>query len=606
MKKQLFALIISAALLITGCDVFREPQNTSFISSNSESSEEIISSSSSEENNEPRLVISGPNEVFIGEKISLTMEAKPEGLKIKSKKWKSSNTAIATVYASSGSGRVTGKKGGTVTITATATVDDGSNLVITGQYEVRVIAPDPKSITFSSNTAKVRANRTKKLRPVILPETADSTVAWTSSKLNIATIDSDGLITPTGNLGTTTITATTINGLSASCELNVVEPLSTDAYTIMVYICGSNLESEDGLASADIEEMRSTLNQPEEVNIIIETGGASSWKSNIIKGNGTNKVTPSELGRYHIRDNNFIKDAGLTYKSMGESSTLENFLKWGFEEYPAEKYGLILWNHGGAMNGCCYDEKANDDNLTADEVEEAVTNAREAANITEKLEFITYDACLMAVQDIAEINSHNFNYMLSSQESEGGYGYDYDAWLPTLYNDPDVNTIELLSVIGDTFLEEEKKYYNDQTQSAFDLSKMSAYKTTFEAFAAKARTVVTSSSEWSTFKSAIYSAKKYGADERVYPFDIFDVKSAMNKVKAAYSDLEDEADAVIAAVDEVVAYENHHTGTSGCGINLFCPIYGGTYKSEYQKQTNFTNWSALVSQFGTWYGGGWY
>ena len=172
----------------------------------------------------------------------------------------------------------------------------------------------------------------------------------------------------------------------------------------MVYISGSNLESEDGLASKDIEEMRSVLDQPDEVNIVIQTGGSTSWKSNIIKGNGTNKVTPSELGVYHIDDNDFIKDAGWTYTSMGDHDTLEKFLKYGFEKYPAEKYGLILWNHGGAMNGCCYDDRANDDNLTADEVEQAVSRARSAKNITDKLEFITYDACLMAVQDIAEIN----------------------------------------------------------------------------------------------------------------------------------------------------------------------------------------------------------
>ncbi len=608
MKKHLFALIISAALLLTGCEVYRNDQSMPINSSNETSSEEVISSSS-EDSNEPRLVVSGPKEVLVGEKITLTMAGKPDGLAIKSKRWKSSNTAIASVYASNGGGRVTGKKGGTVTITATATVDDGSGLVLTTQYEVQVIAPDPTSISFSNSIAKVRSNRTKKLNPSILPAEADSTLTWASSKTNIATVDSDGLITPTGTLGTTTITATTINGLSASCELTVLEPSDMDVYTIMVYICGSNLESDDGLASKDIEEMRCVPNQPDEVNIIFETGGASAWKSNIIKGNGANKVTASELGRYHIEDNDFIKDDGVTYESMGESSTLQSFLTWGFENYPAEKYGLILWNHGGAMDGCCYDEKANDDCLTADEVETAVTNARNAKNITDKLEFITYDACLMAVQDIAEINSHNFNYMLSSQESEGGYGYDYDAWLPLLYQDSDVDTVELLSLIGDTFLKEEKKYFNDQTQSAYDLSKMPAYYNAFEAFAAKARTVITSSSEWSTFKSAINSAKKYGESDGYYPFDVFDVVSAMDKVIDKYSTLENEAEAVKTAVGELVVYEDHHTGTSGCGINLFCPIYGrsgGTTKSTYQKQTNFTNWYALVSEYGSWSSGSWY
>ena len=605
MKKHLFALIISAALLITGCDVYRHDQ--SLPTSNSEETSEEISSS--EESKEPRLVITGPNEVLIGEKIILTMAGKPDGLAIKSKKWKSSNSLIASVYASNGGGRVTGKKAGKVTITATATIDDGSGTILSATYEVNVVAPEATSITLSKASYNVRANRTKKLNPTILPKDADQTVTWKSSKTNIATVSSDGVITPTGTLGKTEITATTVNGLSTTCEINVVEPSDKDAYTIMVYICGANLESDDGLASKDIEEMRSVEDQPDEVNIIFETGGATAWKRNIIKGNGANKVTAGELGRYHIEDNDFIQDGSVTYQSMGASSTLQSFLTWGFTNYPAEKYGLILWNHGGAMNGCCYDETENNDCLTADEVDLAVSNARTAKNITDKLEFITYDACLMAVQDIAEVNSHNFNYMLSSQESEGGYGYDYDAWLPLLYEDADVDTVELLSLIGDTFLEEEKKYYNDQTQSAYDLSKMPAYYNAFEAFAQKASTVVTSSSEWSTFKSAIYGAKKYGGDGGIYSFDVYDVKGAMENVKDNYSSLSNETQAVIDAIDDLVVYENHHKGTSGCGINLFCPIYGradGTPKATYQKQTNFTNWYSLVSTYGSWASGSWY
>lgn len=601
MKKHLLALLISAALLLTGCDF-----NFGDFSwqTSSDSSQEISSEiESSEEDNTPRLVISGETTVLVGEKIALSAIALPEGTTFSGLTWKSADKTIATVTNSSG--RVIGKAAGTVKITATAKTPDSQ--VITGEYNVTVTVPptpDPTSITLSKNSVSLRVNGSTTLSATVLPSNSDRTVTWSSSNENLATV-SGGKITAKETTGDVTITARTVNGLTASCNVTINPIPDKDTYTIMVYISGSNLESEGGLASMDIEEIRKTPNQPDDINIIFQTGGSTSWKRNIIGGNGTNKVSPNELGRYHIRDNDFIKDTSLEYASMGASNTLRDFLIWGFKDFTAEKYGLILWNHGGAMNGCCYDDKANSDCLTADEVEQAVTAAREAEHVTNKLEFITYDACLMAVQDIAEINSHNFNYMLSSQESEGGYGYDYDAWLPTLYSNPDVDTVELLTKIGDTFLTEEKKYFNDQTQSAFDLSKMASYKETFEAFAAKARTIVTSSSKWSTFKSAIYSAKKYGADDNAYPFDIFDVKSAMNKVKAAYSDLEDEADAVIVAVDEVVAYENHHTGTTGCGINLFCPIYGGTTKATYQKQTNFTNWSTLVSKYGNWYNS-WY
>ena len=59
---------------------------------------------------------------------------------------------------------------------------------------------------------------------------------------------------------------------------------------------------------------------------------------------------------------------------MGSQTTLQSFVNWGMEEYPAEKTGLVLWNHGGAFEGCCYDENYSDDALEAQEITAAMEN----------------------------------------------------------------------------------------------------------------------------------------------------------------------------------------------------------------------------------------
>ena len=141
---------------------------------------------------------------------------------------------------------------------------------------------------------------------------------------------------------------------SVSSSEEIVEP-AKDAWTIMIYMCGSDLESQYGFASEDIKEILSVENQPDDVNIIIETGGCKRWKSY--------NISNRKLSRYHIENNKLVLDTTLKNASMGEKSTFESFLTWGLESYPAEKTGLIIWNHGGALSGACYDDNYNGDTL---------------------------------------------------------------------------------------------------------------------------------------------------------------------------------------------------------------------------------------------------
>lgn len=396
-----------------------------------------------------------------------------------------------------------------------------------------------------------------------------------------------------------------------------------DEWTIMVYMCGADLESDSrdgGYASKDIEEIRKTLNQPDNVNIIIETGGAASWKSNIIGGSGTRKVTAGELGRYHIENNNFVKDGKVDNANMGDKDTLKSFLNWGFETYPANKYGLILWNHGGAMEGVCFDENYGNDGLTADEIDYAVTNARSKNGISDKLEFLTYDACIMAIQDLAEVNSHNFKYMLSSQESEVGDGYDYDAWLPTLYSNPTtVSTKTILTEIADTFIEENKNAATDQTQSVFDLSKMSAYKTAFDNFSSGLAGIINSQDKWNSFASIVTGSNvQTYAEGEVDIYNLADSpkdiersgkgKGLLTALKndSTYSSISTQIANLEAAVSDVVVYEIHQTGTYGCGMCIAVPTAGNIEQDTYQQQTPFTTWYNLCAQYGTWYSGWWW
>lgn len=79
----------------------------------------------------------------------------------------------------------------------------------------------PKSITVSPETAELDVNETVTLEAAVLPADAfDTSVIWTSSNDEVATVDEEGKVTAVAE-GDATITATTINGLTATVEITV-------------------------------------------------------------------------------------------------------------------------------------------------------------------------------------------------------------------------------------------------------------------------------------------------------------------------------------------------------------------------------------------------
>ena len=592
--KKLFKIIplLVLPLSLSSCSIIE-----SFINGGGNEQEEVT------DNNvyPTSLVIEGENKIVVGESTTLTAKFSPTKVTNNTVTWTSSNNSVATVTSG---GKVTGKANGNVTITAS--MKGANKTTITATHEMTVGTPAATGVQLDKTSVTLEYGKTTQLTATVNPKYSSQDVTWSSSNSTIATVSNSGLVTAKNIEGTAVITATSVDGgFTASCQITVKEVVGT---TVMIYMCGADLESDNGLASMDLDEILSVSGQPDEVNILVETGGAKSWKKSQIPSN--------KLARWEIRNRQFIKksDSFTTNTNMGLTSTLQSFLEWGFENYQSDKYGLILWNHGGAMGGCCFDENNGDDSLSADEVYTAVKNARANKGISDKLEWITYDACLMAVQDIAEYNSYNFNYMLSSQESEAGYGYDYDAWLPDLYANTSIDTTTLLEKIGHTFIEEEKNLYSqnnwgpcDQTQSVYDLSKMPAYKTAFESLANSLYGIIqNSNSKASALADCINSAQKYGVSEDdygdvIYPFDVFDVASALSKIVANsnFSSLSSKATAVNNALSQLVVYEEHGTGTTGCGICLFCPIsqYTWYYDAEAgAPTTNFTNWKNVANK----------
>ena len=140
--------------------------------------------------------------IYAGESKAITATVKPDDATNKELTWKSSDESIATV---DNTGKVTGKKIGTATITATAR--DGSG--VSGSCTVTVLSA-VKTVTVTPANLILGQNKSYTLKATVevFGSGTDTGVTWTSSDTTIATVDATGKVTTTDKVGTVTITAT--------------------------------------------------------------------------------------------------------------------------------------------------------------------------------------------------------------------------------------------------------------------------------------------------------------------------------------------------------------------------------------------------------------
>ena len=190
-----------------------------------------------------------------------------------------------------------------------------------------------------------------------------------------------------------------------------------DSWAVYWYLCGSDLESENGAATADLMEMLE-VELPENVSVVIQTGGASSWDNDT--------VSPNVIGRYLYDVNGFQQIDEQPQANMGEAQTLADFLSFCESNFPAEHKVMIFWNHGGgSVSGAAFDENYDNDSLTLDEMYSAFSLVYDLIDGETPFEVVGFDTCLMATIDTAYAFSDIAKYLVASEELEPGCGWNY-------------------------------------------------------------------------------------------------------------------------------------------------------------------------------------
>ena len=291
-----------------------------------------------------------------------------------------------------------------------------------------------------------------------------------------------------------------------------------DTVTVMLYMCGTDLESGSAMATKDLQEI-AAASISDNVNFIVYTGGCTQWKNNLMS-NKTNQIYKIENGgQFRILNDN------VGNKPMVSPSTLAEFIQFCAANYPANRNMLIFWDHGGgSLTGYGYDQRfKSSGSMTLDGIDQALA----AGGV--RFDVIGFDACLMATVETAEMASKYADYLLASEESEPGIGWYYTNWVTQLSRNTSTPTLNVGKQIIDDFVSECNRQCagQDTTLSLTDLAELS-YTVPPLLNQWSDDTVAVIKSDYRTVANARGNAKEFAASSRIDQADLASICFNLN------------------------------------------------------------------------------
>ena len=324
-------------------------------------------------------------------------------------------------------------------------------------------------------------------------------------------------------------------------------PDEAGTWAIYWYLCGSDLESDAEAATMDLYELQ-CASLPENVQVIIETGGAREWYHE--------DVEAGQQGRY------LYDSDGLTFleaqpeADMGDPETLADFLSFCKENFPADHTMFLFWNHGGgSVSGAAFDEIYDYDSLTLDEMYQAFGSVYELSEENPPFDIVGFDTCLMATIDTAWMLSDVSHYLVASEEMEPGCGWSYDKWVQTLGDHPGIDGAALGQIICDSYMEgcEDIGMEQEATLSVVDLQKIQPLLNAYDDLGKEALTLACEDSTFfAEFGRRAVQTENYGGNTPDQGYT--NMVDMGHLVRNSEDLLPETAQAVLDALEECVIY----------------------------------------------------
>lgn len=235
-------------------------------------------------------------------------------------------------------------------------------------------------------------------------------------------------------------------------------------WTIMIYMDADNdLEYS---AITDFSKL-AQIGSSADVNVVVQLDRVEGYSE--AYGNWTDcKRFHITLGMTPSPEN---ANVSLGEANMGDPETLEDFIMWSLAQYPAEKYALILWNHGW-LTSICADSSHDWDLLTSSEIHATLNEVLVLTGT--QLDVIGFAACFVGSIEMAYEVSEGAKIICASEEVVSSLrGYPYNSILSQLVASPTMNATAFAMVLHDQFVAFNQGYvFEIYTHSVFNLTKV--------------------------------------------------------------------------------------------------------------------------------------
>jgi len=325
--------------------------------------------------------------------------------------------------------------------------------------------------------------------------------------------------------------------------------------------------------------------------------------------------------------------------NMADGGVLVDFVTWAMQAYTADRYVLLLSDHGMGWPGGWSDpvpggndssraplvSGLGEDFLFLSEIDQALSEIRNQTGV-DKLDIVGMDACLMSQLEVFAALQPHAHFALASEEVEPSLGWAYAAFLQALVDNPDMSSQQLATEVVDSYLSQDLRILDDQarqdflrqgspmggffgarsvsadqlarqigrdgTLSAVDLDKLPDLMTQFNNFAYilqnEDQAVVATARNYSQSYTSVFG-KKSGPSyiDMGHFVQLVSREANSNEVTRV-------ANAVLAAINNAIVAEKHGTGKPGStGIAIYFPN-STMYRSPY---TGPQSYNLLAERF---------
>ncbi|MBC8065167.1 MAG: Ig-like domain-containing protein, partial [Chlorobia bacterium] len=317
-----------------------------------------------------------------------------------------------------------------------------------------VIGTDPASVKVTPPSATFKAGQGKQFYAACYNAAQKPTFAVPDSFSwqtfgSVATVNETGFVQGTSAGNGTVVATDSGSSLQGGATITVQNTnVTTSKWTVLIFLNAANDLNEFG--DLNFDQMEEVAGNPQ-VRFVVQWKQFQSSLSPNPSFVGTRRYL-AKLDTANGINSELIQNMG-TNVDMGRKETLLDFINWGKTFYPAQRYCLVIWNHGNGWRrgpdsnrptrGVSYDDQTGSSIETWELAQALGSN---------NIDIIAWDASLMQMAEVAHEIQDQAELIVGSEESPPGAGYPYDLVFAPFRDNPDATTLTLAKSFVDNTL----------------------------------------------------------------------------------------------------------------------------------------------------------